>query len=294
MQRRARDTAEKTLRTYTNYAEAFRLCSESTSTLALEQDRLLAPLKTQKPEDPKRIAAHAQRGYLCLKAICVPEAEHAPELVVVASHWAAIQAYYAFHGLGWAVLSSLRITYSKRHDVFAHRIRDRVLGSLMPRPFSIKCRGGPQGAKDARHVEFIGSAVSAHEVRQTPNLATPTSQNAEKLVCKALQTTRSSVVEGLCDDKRLPGKRLPRGAKAKEERGLAETSFVDFLWRMRCRANYQDPEMFIFAATDRSLGRRYCQSVKGTATTACRLLWRILQHALPAADMPSVPGFETT
>jgi len=282
------ETAEKTLRTYANYVQAYALCCEDTAALVTEQDKLLASLEAKVPADLEFIGIQSKRGLLSLKAIAVPNSSAPPALVVVASHWAAIQAYYAVHGFGWAVLRCLGQSYNKRHSVFVERMRSDVLSRYLPRPFNICTRGG-LGSSGMRSIEYIGSSVSPHAARELSNLASPTKQNAEVLVCKAVQTTRFGEIDSRCSSKRMPGKPLTVGTRAAVEKDLPDTSFADFLWRMRCRANYENPDMFIYAKDDRYLAERYCESVKNVAATFCRLLWRVLAQATLGSELPSLP-----
>lgn len=191
------------------------------------------------------------------------------ELIRVANNWAVIQAYYSVYHATQALHVARGCSRPESHPATrklyrSHWVDRRV--DLPPWTIGVANRqvvNPPAG----RTIDF-----------ETSNLANPTPGTQLGLVCKALQTTWSRAVGERMAEKRqrklserakqvraenerrqnagrLP-KALPQRANltADERRRIADNeppaSLMDYLWRLRIKANYQDGEMFIVGPTD--------------------------------------------
>jgi hypothetical protein len=175
-----------------------------------------------------------------------PVAKH-PELAPFANFWLPVQAYYAVHGVGLATLAAFGQDAPKDHNAF-RAVFSTGLVRYFPFPIGATCSGGPE----PHDFVYFGVDLAATDVRAQSNLAHPIAANAGQLVSKSLSTTREKLLNDKLGHARQKGKKsgrkrrnLPLEERGKLANAVPPTTVCDFLYRMRVRANYDDPEMYL-------------------------------------------------
>lgn len=192
------------------------------------------------------------RAKLTMSAMQKLPVDDFPDLAATANLWLPVQAYYVAHAMGIAVLVALRQQVPKNHRRFRAAFSQAV-SRLLPFPFCALCRGGPQ----AQDFTFMGITTSPDLVAAQSNLANPGYSQGHHFIGKSLSTTREKALEEVFDRarrERVKPDRSRRNLKLNERHRLAQklhdTSIADLLYRMRVRANYDDPEMYLAAFDD--------------------------------------------
>jgi signal transduction histidine kinase len=192
------------------------------------------------------------RGKLTLIAIHRLPVEDFPDLAATANLWLPVQAYYAVHAMGIAVFAALGQQVPKDHRHFRAAFSQTVC-RLLPFPFCAICSNGPQPTA----FTFTGISTSPDRVAAQSNLANPNYSDGHHFVGKSLSTTREKLLEEAFDKarrERVKPNRSRRNLRLDERQRLAQnlhnTSIADLLYRMRIRANYDDPEMYLAAFAD--------------------------------------------
>ena len=105
-----------------------------------------------------------------------------------------------------------------------------------------------------------GLDVDDSSVRAQSNLQNPTGTNARLLIGKCLATTRREDHESdlIKERKRLRRKRLRVQQRENKKWNLHSTTIVDFLWRLRVRTNYSDPDMYLQPFRDEHDASKCC------------------------------------
>ena len=280
--------AQVTLRTYYVYIQAFTIKAGGPKELKEQQNDLSAFKNLQVTRtiraDPVKQSLY--RGWLTFKALTVlPVGDH-PELATTANFWAPVQAYYAAHGLGMAALIALGDDPPQNHRAFRAAMANQIVKRLIPSPFNITCRGNTLDRKDDT-IAFDNCSVEVSRVRQTSNLENPMYASQEALIAKALITTRSRLLEEMFDDARRrdvkKGKRrrnLDSSEKQQIEGRLHPTSIFDFLYRIRVRSNYDDPEMYIYGQGDESTAQNHYRNLLQLTTNLVAVLERIVERKI--------------
>lgn len=221
-----------------------------------------------------RVRGPYLRGELTLKLMKQLPLDRQPDLAASANYWVPVQAYYAAHGYGLAVLNALGAGNPRDHRHFRSLLSDHGLGRLFPYPFNVLCAGDPLVQNECS-VENCPAELA--EILSVSNLAMPSEKNAAPLVGRSLFATRKYFLRELFDRHRKDGKKregisrrnLKQSDKRRLAKGLHATSFIDLLYRMRVRSNYDDPEMFIFGQTGEDVAvshyRNLLDMVKGFA-----------------------------
>ena len=100
----------------------------------------------------------------------------------------------------------------------------------------------------------MGIDTSVESVVAQSNLANPRNSQGHHFIGKSLSTTRDKALEevfGKARREHVKQNRSRRNLKFAERERLAQrlhaTSIADLLYRMRVRANYDDPEMYLAA-----------------------------------------------
>jgi hypothetical protein len=242
-----------TLITYYNYVKAWRTCIEKGRG---EEARQACVQEMQSTSLWSRLQGGGHctrdvesaycRGMFTLLAMHAFPVQARPELAPFANFWLPVQAYYAVHGLGLATLAAIGQLAPKDHNSFRSAFSSALV-RYFPHPIGATCSGGPES--DDFKYSTIG--VTANDVRAQSNLAKPSFANAEHIVGKSLSTTRERLLDEKFSHARQNTKMGKRrhNLRADEKRRLANeltpTSICDFLYRMRVRANYDDPEMYL-------------------------------------------------
>lgn len=197
----------------------------------------------------KFISAYS-RGKLTLKAMSSFPINENKQLASTANLWLPVQAYYAIHGAGLAAMISLGQPEPKDHRAFRAAFSD-VASCYLPTPFNAKCSNGPKA------YDFMFSSINAtpKDVIDYSSLSNPVySGNLDCAIGKCLSTTRSKFLDELFDKarhSRIAKKRKRRNLSTSEKQAISTklhaTSLVDFLYRMRVRSNYDDPDIYLYA-----------------------------------------------
>lgn len=229
------------------------------------------------------------RGELTLKLMKQLPLDTQPDLAASANYWAPVQAYYAAHGYGLAVLNALGARRSCDHRHFRSLLSDLGLGRLFPFPFNMLCAGDPL-VKNECSVE--NCPVDLAEILSVSNLAMPSEKNAAPLVGRSLFATRKYFLRELFDRHRKEGKKrkgksrknLMQSDKRRLAKGLHATSFVDLLYRMRVRSNYDDPEMFIFGQTGEDVAVSHYRNLLDIVEGFALLCGNVISRKIGRAD----------
>ena len=192
------------------------------------------------------------RGKLTLRAmqsLSKPIKEY-PHLAISANYWLPVQSYYAVHGMGKAAASALGRTPSVGHRAFCN-VFSEILVSYFPHPFNIRCIGNVVEG----NFSLENSNATIDEVNAISQLSPiSTVEQSEKIIAKSIKTTRSQGMLDIIDKERsrIRNKSARRNLKKIEKleccTGFKKpTSFCDFLYRLRLRANYHNPDMYVIA-----------------------------------------------
>ncbi|MDA8077689.1 MAG: hypothetical protein M0Z79_02010 [Nitrospiraceae bacterium] len=190
------------------------------------------------------------RGRLTLKAMEVFPIEKDKSLAPTANLWLPVQAYYAVHGVGLAAMLALGQTLPKAHESFKAAFADLALRYLPP-PFNAGCKGGPTVVQFV----FENLTTTGDQVRQQSNLVNPKYADIDCCLGKCLATTREKLLEELF--KKARRDRVTQGRKRRnltsQEKNdkagkLHFVTAIDFLYRMRIRSNYEEPDIHLFAS----------------------------------------------
>ncbi len=196
------------------------------------------------------IVASYSRGQLTLSAMRKLPIENHPEITISANLWLPVQSYYAIHGVGLASLIALGQQPPKDHRAFRASF-SQIAGKYFPVPFCACCNGGPQ----LEDFSFSGICTSPAKVAAQSNLANPIYSAGDHYIGKSLQSTRKRILDELFDKERHSKVRatkkrrnLSKASKQTICQGVHGISICDFIYRMRVRSNYDDPDMYLFAS----------------------------------------------
>lgn len=198
---------------------------------------------------PELVNAY-NRGRLTLSAIQKLQVDENPELAISANFWLPVQSYYSIHGVG--LCSLIALNWSRPRDHRAFRASFSLLArKYFPPPLCGRCEGG----STATDFVFPGLITNAAEVIKQSNLANPKSVEDDAFIGKSLSSTRRRILEELFSQKRKtkvkPGCKR-RNLSASETQTTCEklhaTSVCDLIYRMRVHSNYDNPDMYLFAA----------------------------------------------
>lgn len=258
--------AQLKLRTYYAYVKTYLLalqqCLSTTSEHMLIRRALTAQKKLprfQRLQGGAKLADELEdqlsqsyaRGSLTLSAMSNLPVITQPGLVLAANLWLPVQAYYALHGMGQAALIALNGTAPSNHRSFRAAFAD--FRDLFPWPLSVGVAGGPE-----RHDLVLSELnVEVEQICNASNLSNPATLNPELLLGKCLCTTREKIIEEKLNKERKknvhPGRRyrrLSKQTKAESCASIHQTTVADFLYRIRVKSNYDDPEMYIYGQSD--------------------------------------------
>lgn len=192
-----------------------------------------------------------RRAKLTLYAMQKLPIDAFPDLAPTANFWLPVQAYYVVHSMGIAVLNALGQQVPREHRPLRASF-SRFISRLLPFPFFALCAGGPE----VQDFSFQGIDTSPQRVASQSNLAKPQYSEGHDFIGKILSTTRDHFLEEQFVQARqrdVNKGRKRRNLRPEERNRLAQrlhdTSILDFLYRMRIRSNYEDPDMY-FAAFD--------------------------------------------
>jgi hypothetical protein len=242
------------LYTYYYYIKAWVIRSESIyGSGQVGIDNLLSKMKTMpsvnrlKPDTKSstELRGHYLRGKCTLVSMeSLPINDHS-ELALSANMWLPVQSYYAIHGVGSALLTALEQT-TKTHSAF-RACFSTLLHSFFPDPFCACCNGGP----DRSSYTYTAIRTSPAGVAGQSNIANPQFGEVDHFLGKSLATTRDRLIEELLgkERRRRRRRRLSNREKQLLCQGLPATTICDFIYRMRIRSNYENPDMYLSASS---------------------------------------------
>ena len=250
----------RSLLTFYNYVSAWQMALESRyglhikapKALVYEQKTLSAFKKLKiSTQCTDNLASSYRRGMLTLKSMQLPVFDF-PDLAPSANLWLPVQAYYAIHGMGIAVLIALGYSIPSNHRKFCAAFSASI-SRFLPYPFCSLCEDGPKMA----NFTFPGIKTSPAEIADLSNLAHPEPYTINTLIGKSLSTTRSKLLNEQFYQARhtnvRPGRKY-RTLKLSDYENitqkLASTSIVDLLYRMRLRSNYEDTDLYFAGFED--------------------------------------------
>jgi len=278
--------AQLALQTFGNYFSAWARKLPADADLTSEQERLPGFRGLMGGADPVPVQAPLRRGFLTLRAMQALPIARDSALATVALYWAPVQAYYAVHGFGLAVIAALQLRPPEKHTTFRHVISRNVITPLCPYPFSAMCSGIP---RDPARTVFASIGPEARDILSFNNLTLCNDNNAEHHIGKSLLTTRKWFLESKFDEMRHSGKKtkgrsrknVPVAVQDRIALELPATTFVDWLYRLRVKTNYDSPDMFIFNyASPESNREQYdniLRMVQGFKTVCTNILRRKLK-----------------
>lgn len=286
--------AQVAIRTYYVYIKAFTIKTGDLEELKKRQDDLQAfkNLTVSKTNKVDRVKQSLYRGWLTLKALKVLPVSDYPALATTANFWAPVQAYYAAHGLGMAALAALGDNPPQNHRSFRAAATNQIVNRLIPYPFNISCTGNPSEKKGVA-VAFEDCSVDVAKVRKTSSLENPFYSNQEGLIAKALMTTRNRLLAEMFNDarrKKIKKGKMRRNLPSSEKTVIAgklhPTSIFDFLYRIRVRSNYDDPEMYIYGQGDEATAQNHYKNLLQLTADLAAVLERVIERKV------GVDGFQ--
>jgi len=227
------------------------------------------------------------RGKLTLTAMQKLPVDSFPDLAPTANLWLPVQAYFVAHGMGMAVLSAMGKEVPKDHRRFRATFSENI-SRLLPFPFCARCKGGPL----TQHFTFLGIDTSAASVASQNNLANPRNAQGHHFLGKSLSTTRDKALEEVFDKARrehVKPNRSRRNLKPDERERLTKrlhtTSIADLLYRMRVRANYDDPEMYLAAFNNAEGAIAHYRALTYLSVVLAEGLCAIVRHRIGSRVM---------
>jgi hypothetical protein len=277
--------AQRTFRTYVHYLSALRILLGALEELKIKQRSLpdFAAL-TPRSIPIKTVERALHRGWLNLKAMRVVPLKQYPEMALAANLWAPVQAYYAIHDVGSAVLATLQGDHPQTHNGFL-RVATSCFGNLLPHPFSVTC-AGYSDISGKNKIVLTGTSVTQIDSREISVLSAPNPDDAEALFIKALTTTHDRRFDEDCRKlrKQKGVKRLTRDEKLRRAWRLSPTSVFHFLYRLRLRSNYEDPRMFLAGQSNVDFAVQHYIRLYDIAQTILILLQEVALRAIHRND----------
>ena len=234
---------------------------------------------------------------MTLKLIKQIPLDNALDFAMTSALWLPVQAYYAVHGFGLAAHISLCGTSNepRTHNGFINEAAERLVKGLLPDPFSVSVSAGFKGCHyldpklDGLEIGSVSSGIS--------NLSQPTLVTRKHHMYRCLSTTRERLIDEKLSRARArhprPGKtrrNLRREEKRDIARGVPATTVFNYLYRIRLRSNYEDPELFLFEDDDREIALRFVIGVQEMAKRMCWLLNSVVETRLGPTNYEQLAG----
>lgn len=287
--------AQLALRTYYVYIQSYVESIENSGPLKQAQEQLPGFHKLNRVRIyPNELQEPLLRGWFTLKAMeSLPLDEHT-ELAMTANFWLPVQAYYAVHGVGLATLTAMGSDSPNDHRAFRSQVANQIVTKLLPYPFNMAVSGDPfRPSINTLQIENFKGNIS--EVISISNLSNPLYDKGELLVAKSLLTTRKHALQDLLKKARSkkvsPGRRrrnLPDHERQEIEKNLHPTTVFDFLYRIRVRSNYDDPEMYIYGQTDKDTAVLHYNNLVTMTKSLMACLEEIIQRKIGKENLEAL------
>jgi hypothetical protein len=203
------------------------------------------------------------------------------ELAPTANLWLPVQAYYAIHGIGISCISSLGQDHPTSHTAFRASFSD-LCRQYLPAPFNALCSSGPSKAD----FKFQNLNTTPEKVAQQSNLSNPKYSNNDAAIGKCLSSTRIKSLEDkykIARKQNVNPKHKSRHLKREEKQFICgkvhNTSVVDFLYRMRIRSNYEEPDIYLFD-TDVDEAKTHYERLLFLTSSIIYLLEKIIKRKI--------------
>ncbi len=276
---------ERKFRTFRNYVRAWNLELDDglgvpSGNIQTDLDAICATPVFRKTQASGALTAQLERDYirgeLVLRAMSAVSGG-SNELAACMALWLPVQAYYAIHGLGCASLQALGQPTPYQHKMFRVMMASSLLPKYFPGALQAKAVWDEHGEPKTEGIRVDGASI-----KEQSNLATPSPDNKTLLVAKSLTTTHNDTLDDEVEKykRREKKKRLPNGVKSHLRSKMHPSTILDLLWRMRTRANYSDPAMYLHPSKTGSEAVDYCQDITALARRIALVLRAIIRTRL--------------
>ena len=278
------------IKTYSNYNAAWCMRKQHEYSLGVEQSGLDAfqKLKPSPHCDREAVREHFQRGHLTLRLVQQIPVDEMPEFAMASALWLPVQAYYAVHGFGLALLAATGSAASmpQTHGAFMKVAAERIVDRLFPQPFSAVLRRGYDRWKHLPG-DLTGVPDSRADIRSGLNLERPDEATREAHIAQCLDTTRRRLIEDKLEDARTRARKSgKRGARLSSQQqvriadSVGPTTVFDYLYRVRIKSNYEDTTMYQQGSENADTLIELVKSTQELAKTVCALLSSALWQSL--------------
>ena len=282
--------SEKAIKTYSNYNAAWCLWTQQRCSLGGEQSRLVEfqKLKPSPHCDREAVKGHFQRGHHTLRLMEQVPVDEMPEFAMASALWLPVQAYYAVHGFGLALLAATGNTASlpQTHGAFMKVSAERIVERLLPSPFSAVLRRGYDGWNHLPG-DLTGIPDSRAGIRSGLNLGLPNEATRDAHIAQCLDTTRRRLIEGKLEGARTKARKpQKRGARLSSQKqaliagSVGPTTVFDYLYRVRIKSNYEDITMYQQDSEHADMLIELVKTTQALAKTVCALLANALWQSL--------------
>lgn len=161
-----------------------------------------------------------------------------------------------------------------------------VVGQYFPGALS----GRVRWIENIEALQIEGIPLSIAEVNAQSALETPTQHNRLRLSVKSLVTTYREEWEiQASQTRKTHGVRRLAGVRRAEARGhVHPITIIDFLWRLRRRAQYADPAMYLHSLRAGQEALAYCQELTELAARISLVLKAIIRRRLGQASFDTL------
>lgn len=179
------------------------------------------------------------------------ELNYGDYFIKYANHWSPVQAYYSIFLCFQALFISLGSKPILEHRSFLDKVSSLISKNRLPfiYPWNLLCKGCC-----CQKQETYNFQVDRAEISEFSPLSNPAFCDEMVLMGKVLKTTRLKLEDYYearwkRDGKIQTKKGKPKKAYGKEDKikvsaTIANTSLLDFLYRLRIRSNYEDADIF--------------------------------------------------
>ena len=267
----------KSFLTFLNYFEAWAIGIGDEKERFEKFNRLvegkhIVKIQTNKNPDIDNISRLMRNAWLTEQQLQIPS--NNPEIIPVANHWVACQAYYSIYLMLRSFFLAIGEKVSRTHTNNLKQISEYILrrNSLFIYPLNVIYEDGV-----TPRFRNVPSGIC-------PDVTINSLSNVDKSnpidhIGKCLKTTKKDLLEKDCvrwkesNKKELNGKGiLPKGKRNELSQQRAYISIFDFLFRMRVRTNYEEADTFLNTANENNNAILYYQSCRQiTASILCNL-----------------------
>ena len=282
------------IRTYSNYAEAWCLWSDEDATPSEAQARLsvFSTLRPSSRGDFELVRQHLLRGCMTLKLMHSISVEENPDFAITSALWLPVQAYYAVHGFGMAFMAAKNgaSNLPRTHGAFMRTAWPSFVRDLLPSPFSAAFQDGYQGFHCLRP-ELVNIGDDREYIGSGFNLQGLNATTRDAHIAQCLDTTRRRLIDEKVVKERAKvrkkGKRhgiLRRERQIEIAQSVAPTTVLDYLYRARIKSNYEDTTMFSECPEDAAALLALVRNTQILTVMLCGFVTEALWQAIDESD----------